>query len=102
MANINLSDKFSKEKPSLTIGDKTYPVEDSLEAVTRFEEILTAGGGSGMIVQAIESVLGKKAVKELNVQKMAVGNIQTLMLGCMAVMQNLTFEEAQARFLGNR
>ncbi|RED34673.1 hypothetical protein [Paenibacillus sp. VMFN-D1] len=97
MATINITDKFSKDKPSIQIGEKKYPVNNSVEAVMKFEEM--AGDGSiKALLSSIEEILGKEAFAEIGVMKLPVSDVKVLMLGVMAAMQDLPYEEAAARF----
>lgn len=95
---INISDKFAvEEKGQINIGGKVYEVEKSVEAVMRFEEIAESGSVKSLLV-AIEGTLGTEAFEEIAVKKMGIANIKVLVSGLMAVMQDLTYEEATARF----
>ncbi|MBG9737090.1 hypothetical protein [Paenibacillus alvei] len=95
---INLTDKFSKdEQSSIQIGNKKYPINNSVEAVLGFEELADGATVKGLL-NAIEGALGKKAVDEIGVTKMTVENLKVLMSGLVAAMQGLTYEEAAARF----
>lgn len=95
---INISDKFAvEEKGQIKIGGKVYEVEKSIEAVMRFEEVAESGKSKSLI-DAIEGALGKEAFEEIGVKKMCVANMKVLVSGLMAVMQDLTYEEATKRF----
>lgn len=98
MATINITDKFSKQQPSIQIGEKTYPVDNSVEAVLKFEEL--ADGGTKALLTAIETALGEKAYEEIGVIKMPIPDLKVLMIAMMAAMQEMTYEEAAARFQG--
>lgn len=99
MATINITDKFSKEQPSVQIGEKSYPVDNSVEAVLKFEE-LSEGGGTKALLGALETALGEDAYKEIGVIKLSVANLKVLTVALMAAMQDLPYEEAAARFQG--
>jgi uncharacterized ferredoxin-like protein len=95
---INISDKFSPdEKGQITIKGKDYEVEKSVEAVMRFEEIAESGSVKSLLA-AIEGALGAEAIEKIGVKKMGIANIKVLVAGLMAVMQDLTLEEATKRF----
>ena len=93
---INITDKLSTEKPVITIGEKSYTINDSMETVFKFEELASAGN-QGMI-QAMEMALGAEACEELNIKGMSVGNFKVLTTALLAAMQGSTYEEAAARF----
>lgn len=97
MATINITDKFIKQQPEIQIGEKLYPVDNSVEAVLKFEE-LAEGGGTKALLAALEGALGKKAYEEIGVTKLSVANLRVLMVAIMAAMQELSYEEADARF----
>lgn len=94
---INISDKLSLEKPVIQVGDKTYPVNDSLETVLKFEEQYSDGDVSGM-VECMKIALGEAVCEELNFVKMSFKNIQVWFFAVMAAMQDMTYEEVEARF----
>ncbi|MFS0858335.1 hypothetical protein [Paenibacillus taichungensis] len=99
MANIiNLTDKFATDEvASIQIGNKKYPINNSVEAVLGFEELANDASVKGLL-NAIQGSLGEKAVTEIGVRKMSVENLKVLMSGLVAAMQGLTYEEAAARF----
>lgn len=94
---INITDKFSQEQPSIQIGEKFYTVDNSVEAVLKFEE-LADNGGTKALLSALESALGEDAYKEIGVPKLSVVNLKVLTVAMMAAMQGITYEEAAARF----
>lgn len=94
---INITDKLSNEKPTLTIGDKSYTINDSMDSVFKFEE-LASTGNSG-VMKAMEGCLGKKAMDEIGVKTMSVGNFKVLTIAVLAAMQGIEYEDAEARFL---
>lgn len=94
---INITDKLSKEKPSIQIGDKTYSVDDTITNVLKFEELANTGTSAAM-VEAISLALGSKAAKELSVEKMSIQSFKVLATAVIAAMQDMDYEEAAARF----
>jgi aldehyde:ferredoxin oxidoreductase len=94
---INISDKLSLEKPVIQVGEKTYPVNDSLEAVLKFEEQHSEGDVLGM-VECMKVALGEDACEEMGFMKMSFKNIQVWFFAVMAAMQDITYEEVEARF----
>ncbi|MBP1999757.1 hypothetical protein J2Z69_000776 [Paenibacillus shirakamiensis] len=94
---INITDKFSTEQASIQIGKKVYPVDNSVEAVLRFEELAQDASAKSLLF-AIEGALGNKAYEEIGVAKMSVANLKVLMTALLAAMQELSYEEADARF----
>ena len=94
---INITDRLSKEKPIIIIGEKQYEVENSVETVLKFEELALASTGESM-TKAIEVALGAKALKEINPKKWQIDNFQILTIAILAAMQGLEYEEADKRF----
>ncbi|BBI32368.1 hypothetical protein [Cohnella abietis] len=93
---INITDKFSSEQPVIQIGEKEYPIEATMEAVFMFEE--KASQGNRGAFEAIEAALGKEATIELNLNKLTVKQFKVLTTAIAAAMQDMTYEEAAARF----
>ncbi|MDH6430280.1 MULTISPECIES: hypothetical protein [unclassified Paenibacillus] len=95
---INISDKFAvEEKGQINIKGKVYEVDKSIEAVMRFEETAEKGSVKSLLA-AIEGAIGAQALEEIGGKKMGLPNIKVLVSGLMAVMQDLTYEEADKRF----
>lgn len=94
---INISDKLSFEKPCIQVGEKTYTVNDSLETVMKFEEVYGDGDTQGML-ECLKVALGETAFEELQFEKMSFKNIQVWFMAINAAMQDLTYEETEARF----
>lgn len=94
---INISDKLSSEKPCIQVNDKIYPVNDSLETVLKFEEIAGEGDTQSML-EGIKAAIGSKAYTEMKFEKMSFKNLQVWFLAVMAAMQDMTYEEVEARF----
>lgn len=95
---INISDKLSSEKPNIQVGDKVYPVNDSLETVMKFEEMYESGSDSQSMLECLKLALGSKAYTELKFEKSSFKNIQVWFLAVMACMQDMEYSEVEARF----
>lgn len=99
MANvINITNLLSNEKPVIQIGEKSYPVNDGVDAVMAFEEAASKGA-KGLLV-ALEGALGKEAYGEIGVSKMGLGNLKVLSTAVLASQAGISYEEAAARFRG--
>lgn len=94
---INISDKLSMDKPVIQVGEKTYTVNDSLETVMKFEESYGDGDTQSML-ECMKVALGDKAYKEMKFEKMPFKNVQVWFFAVMAAMQDMTYEEVEARF----
>lgn len=93
---INITDKLSNDVPVIVIGNVEYEVNDSMEVVFKFEEL--ANDGNKGMYKAMELALGKKAFKEIGVDKMSVSNYKVLTTALMASMQGMSYEDAEKRF----
>lgn len=94
---INISDKLSQTQPILVIGEKTYPINNSVEIVFKFEE-LGITGNKGMM-EALRMAFGDEAFNELKIEKLSIENFKVLTIAVIALMQNTEYEEAEKRFL---
>ncbi|MEF2969236.1 hypothetical protein V3851_26030 [Paenibacillus sp. M1] len=93
---INITELLSSEKPCIQIGEKSYPVNDGVDAVIAFEEAASQGA-RGMIT-ALEAALGKNAYKEIGVGTFSLSNLRVLATAVLAAQAGLSYEEAEARF----
>ena len=96
---INITDKLSNVKPVIIIGEKSYPVEDGMDVVMKFEE-LAAKSTSDALKESIVLTLGKEAVEELNVSSWSLENFKVLTIAILAAVQGVEYEEAASRFPG--
>lgn len=94
---INISDKLSFDKPCIKIGDKTYTVNDTLETVMKFEEVYGDGDTQSML-ECMKVALGEAAYNELDFEHVSFKNIQVWFLAVNAAMQDLDYEDVEARF----
>lgn len=94
---INISDKLSNDKPMITIGEKEYVVNDSIETVLKFEESYGQGSLQCML-DCLRVALGKEAYDTLSFKKMSFDNVRVWFLAIVAAMQGMTYEEAEERF----
>lgn len=94
---INITEKLSNEKPVIVIGEKSYEVNDGLETVLKFEELVSESTAENM-VKAIEISLGEHAVEELRIMKMNSSNYKVLATAILASMQGVSYEEIEGRF----
>lgn len=100
---VDITEKLCLDKPSIKIGDKTYEVDNTIEAVLQYQTSReTNPEGDENNIESLKSslriALGAKAVKELNIDKMSFQAYQVLMIGVAAAMQGVSYEEAEERF----
>ena len=96
MGVINISDKLSNEKPKLQIGEKEYEINNSMETMAKFEELLEKSTINNM-EQAVTVALGEGA-QELDIRQMSLDNFKVVTTAILAGIQGITYEEAEARF----
>ena len=94
---VKITDKLTSEKPVIEVDGVKYEVNDSLEVVFKFEEALGSGKLTAM-TGALEIALGKKAFKELKLDKLSVKNFKVWMYAILAAMQDEDYETVEARF----
>jgi hypothetical protein len=95
---INITDKLSKEKPKIQIGEKFYEVDNSMSTMLKFQS-LTRESTEDSLSKSIELALGSEVAKELNVTTWCVADFKVLSIALMAAMQDIEYGEAEARFL---
>ena len=96
---IDISSKFDTTKPKLIISGKEFEVNDSLETLIKFEEIMGDIGDLSKMEKAIDIALGKGASKEINVRGMSFNNLQYVIAGIIASIQGIEdVEKVIARF----
>lgn len=94
---INITDKLDSNKPQITLGEKTYTVNNSMNTVLKFEESAVDATKDSMY-KAIEIALGEQAAKELDINEMSMGNFKVLATAVFACMLDVEYDEAAARF----
>lgn len=94
---INITDKLSKEAPEVVIGEERYQVNDFMNNVLRFEE-LVQNTTKENIVKSIEIALGVDACAKIDPLNMSIANYKVLCIAIMAAMQGLSYDEADKRF----
>ncbi len=92
---INLEDKILTEKPEIHVGDKVYVVDDRKRTVDEMMKVVDKENGEK---KAIELTLGKEAAREIEAMELSVSGYNNLIIGIMAAVMDLSFEEAEERF----
>ena len=94
---VNITDKLNNDKPQIKIGEEYYQVNDGMETVIKFEELI-ADSSVEKLTKAVEISLGDEAAKKLKVRTWSIGNFKVLTIAILAAMQGIDYEEAEARF----
>ena len=96
---INISNKLDKTRPKLIIDEKEFEVNDSIETLLKFEEIMADIGDITKLEKAVDIALGKGASKEINLKGMSYSNMQILVAGIIAAIQGIEdVDKVIARF----
>ena len=96
---INITDKMDFDQPKLVIGGKEYDVQNSVKGVLKFDEELKDLSVDSFTA-SLTVALGEEAVKELKVTELSFPNLKILMIAVLALMQDMSYEDADARFQG--
>lgn len=96
---INISDRLDNEKPKLKIGENEYEVNNTMEVVLKFEELMSENNTENLI-KGIELALGKEASKALNLKANSITNFKVIVIAIMAAIQDIDYDEAASRFQG--
>lgn len=94
---INISDKLSLDRPRIEANGTLYEVNDSLETVLKFEESYGDGDIQSML-ECMKVALGETAYEEMNFEQMSFKNVQVWFFAVMAAMQDVSYEDIEARF----
>lgn len=97
---IDLTNKLSKEKPSITIGDLTLTVNDEKSNILVMNSLLQKGGMTEfeMMDKSLELLLGKKGYQEVEKLKLGLSDYKTLYFAIMAVVNDEEIEDVEKRF----
>lgn len=95
MANLDISSKLGHEKQEITIAEgKTYEVDCSAISMLKAEELFKKGEA----LKAIELLLGKKALKDIEEMKLTVKELQVIVIAAAAQVNEVSYDEMEKRF----
>lgn len=96
---VDLTSKLVDEEKFIKIGDVNYKVDDSKNTVMRVYQILDQEGDSiNGIDEAMELMIGKKGMAEINKKKLSMQNYQTVFIAVMSLIKGEAFEKTFATF----
>lgn len=101
MANsIDISAKLKKEPIKIKLTeDKEYTVDNSAETFVIVQDKLKDKEFSIEIMyEVIEILMGKDALKEIKDMKLSVNGIESVIIGLMAAINEISYEEMEKRF----
>ncbi len=95
MANLDISSRLGHEKQEITIAEgKTYEVNcgaiNMLKAQDNFKD--------GEVLKAVESLLGEKAVRDIEAMNLTVKELEIIIIAAAAQVNELSYEEMEKRF----
>ena len=95
MANLDISSKLGHEKQEITIAEgKTYEVDCSAMTMLKTEELFK----KGEILKALEALLGKKILKDIEELKLTVKEMKIIIIAAAAQVNEVSYEEMEKRF----
>ncbi len=95
MANLDISAKLGHEKQEITIAEgKTYEVNCGAITMLKAQEFFE----KGEILKAIEVLLGKKAVKDIEDMNLTVKEMKIIIIASTAQINEISYEEMEKRF----
>lgn len=101
MANsIDISAKLKKEPIKIRLAeDKEYEVDNSAETLVIVQDKLKDKEFSiDVMYEVIEILMGKDALKEIKDMKLSVIGIESIIIGLMAAINEISYEEMEKRF----
>lgn len=101
MANsIDISAKLKKESIKIKLSeDKEYEVDNSAETFVIVQDKLKDKEFSiDVMYEVIEILMGKDALKEIKDMKLSVNGIESVIIGLMAAINEISYEEMEKRF----
>lgn len=95
---IDLTDKFTTEKPVLKIGEKEYQVDNSTENVLSLNKIDTSKNETDYILEYLNKTLGEKAVQEINILNYPFSVLMELFYAVTSAITEEDIETIRTRF----
>lgn len=99
--HIDLTSKFSKEKPSITIGDVTIQINDEKSNVLKMNSLMKNSDGLSemeMMDEAMAVLIGKKGVTALEKMNLSFSDYKTVYFAIVAVVNDQELEEVEENF----
>lgn len=102
---IDISGKLTNERPVLKLAEgKEYPIDNRKNTVLELNKKLDNSDLNDLrrVDEALELVLGKEAVAEINASDLTFADYQTVFMAVLAGALGEEFETVEARFLAGR
>lgn len=100
MADINISDRLSQEKQTITIKEGvTFEVDCSAETMIKAQEKFKNGADLNTMFEIIDLLLVEEnALQTIKDMKLKAKDVEIVVLAIMAQVQEISFEEMEQRF----
>ena len=85
------------KRPEIRVGDRVYEIDNRLSAFERINERIKAADGSEIEI-ILGEALGGEYFEEIRGMDLPYGVMQDIVVIILAAIQDLTVEEARARF----
>ena len=95
---IDLTEKFTTEKPVLKIGEKEYQVDNSTENVLSLGTIDTSKNEADYVLEYLKRTLGEKAVQEIDILKYPFNVLMELFYAVTSAITEEDIETIRTRF----
>lgn len=98
--SIDISAKLKKEPIKIKLTeDKEYEVDNSAETFVIVQDKLKDKEFSIEVMnEVIEILMGKDALKDIKDMKLSVKGIESVIIGLMAAINEISYEEMEKRF----
>lgn len=99
MANLSIVDKLGKSKQEITIAEgKTYEINCGAKTMIKAQELFKKEASFEVMFDVIELLLGKKAKKDIYDMDVTVKELNVIIIGIMAQVNEISYEEMEERF----
>lgn len=99
MGNLSIIDKLGKNKQEITIAEgKTYEINCGAKTMIEAQELFKKEASFEVMFDVIELLLGKKARKDIYNMDVTVKELNVIIIGVMAQVNEITYEEMEKRF----
>lgn len=95
---IDISSKLVNEKSKIVIAEKEYEVNDSLDTIFKFQNLITSFTDKNKINEALVLALGKDAAKDIDIGAYNFKSTRVIIAAIMAAIMDEEVETILARF----
>lgn len=99
---IDLTEKFTTEKPILKIGNKEYEINNATENVLSLSNIDTSKTETDYVLEYLNRTLGEKAVQDINILKYPFSVLMELFYAVTSAITEEDIETVKTRFQNSK